>query len=125
MPLYDYVCATCGHEVEVMHSVDGHGPTVCPVCGGPMKKAIVAPAVHFKGSGWARKERSGSSSRPSRSSSDSDSGSGSGSGSGSDSGSGSGSGSVSGSSGDSAPSGGGNDSKAASADSARATKDPD
>jgi putative FmdB family regulatory protein len=68
MPLYDYVCANCGHEVEVMHSVHGHGPSTCSVCGGPVKKAIVAPAVHFKGSGWARKERTGSA-KPSRSTS--------------------------------------------------------
>lgn len=68
MPLYDYVCANCGHEVEVMHSVHGHGPSTCSVCGGPVKKAIVAPAVHFKGSGWARKERTGSA-KPSRSAS--------------------------------------------------------
>ena len=71
MPLYDYVCTNCGHEVEVMHSVHGHGPSVCSVCGGPMKKAIVAPAVHFKGSGWARKESSGGSSRSNRAPSDS------------------------------------------------------
>jgi putative FmdB family regulatory protein len=115
MPLYDYVCANCGHEVEIMHSVHGDGPTACPVCGGPMKKAIVAPAVHFKGSGWARKERSGSSSRPSRNSSDSDS----------SSGSGSGSESSGGSSNDSSSSGGGSESKAESADSAGTKKDPD
>ena len=75
MPLYDYVCTNCGHEIEVMHSVHGHGPSACSVCGGPMKKAIVAPAVHFKGSGWARKESSGGSSRSNRASSDSGSGS--------------------------------------------------
>jgi putative FmdB family regulatory protein len=83
MPLYDYLCANCGHEVEVMHSVHGHGPAACPVCGGQMKKAIVAPAVHFKGSGWARKDRSGSSARSSHASTDSGSDTGSGSGSGS------------------------------------------
>jgi putative FmdB family regulatory protein len=60
MPIYDYVCANCGHEVEVKHSIPGRGPATCSECGGPMKKAIAAPAVHFKGSGWARKERSGS-----------------------------------------------------------------
>lgn len=60
MPTYDYVCANCGLEVEVVHSIHGHGPSTCSSCGGPMKKAIVASAVHFKGSGWARKERSGS-----------------------------------------------------------------
>ncbi len=62
MPLYDYVCTKCGHEMEVMHSVHGHGPSACPKCGSPMKKTFAPPAVHFKGTGWARKERS--SSRP-------------------------------------------------------------
>jgi putative FmdB family regulatory protein len=60
MPTYDYVCASCGHRLEIMHSVHAAGPSACPVCGGPMKKAIGAPAVHFKGSGWARKEKSSS-----------------------------------------------------------------
>jgi putative FmdB family regulatory protein len=66
VPFYDYVCEKCGHEMEVMHSVHGHGPSVCPVCGGEMKKAITAPAVHFKGSGWARKERTGKAAKPAR-----------------------------------------------------------
>jgi len=61
MPTYDYVCADCGLEIEVVHAIHGHGPSACSSCGGPMKKAIVASAVHFKGSGWARKERTGSS----------------------------------------------------------------
>ena len=64
MPTYDYVCANCGLEVEVVHSILGHGPSSCASCGGPMKKAIVASAVHFKGSGWARKQRSESPKSP-------------------------------------------------------------
>jgi putative FmdB family regulatory protein len=66
VPLYDYVCSSCGHTMEVSHSIHGSGPSACPECGGPMKKALSAPAVHFKGSGWARKERSGGS-RPAKS----------------------------------------------------------
>jgi putative FmdB family regulatory protein len=86
VPFYDYICQKCGHEIEVMHPVHGHGPEACPQCGGPMKKALVAPAVHFKGSGWARKEKT---SKPSRSAAKSDSessesGAGSSSGSGAD-----------------------------------------
>ena len=65
MPFYDYVCQSCGNEMEVMHSVHAEGPSVCPKCGGSMKKTFAAPAVHFKGSGWARKERS-STSKPGR-----------------------------------------------------------
>ncbi len=58
MPLYDYDCANCGHRFEVIHGVHVDGPTSCPVCGGgPVRKAISAPAIHFKGSGWAKKER--------------------------------------------------------------------
>lgn len=59
MPYYDYVCSDCGHEMEVMHSVHGHGPAACPICHGQMRKAISAPAVHFKGTGWARSEPAG------------------------------------------------------------------
>ncbi len=60
MPIYDYRCDACGHRIEVVHGVHGHGPKVCPSCGteGRMRKLIAAPAVHFKGSGWAKKDRS-------------------------------------------------------------------
>jgi putative FmdB family regulatory protein len=58
VPLYDYVCAACGRRFEVIHGVHGDPPTSCPLCGkGPVRKAISAPAVHYKGSGWAKKER--------------------------------------------------------------------
>ena len=79
MPLYDYVCTNCGSRVEVMHSVHGHGPAKCGACGGSMRKAVSAPAVHFKGTGWARKERSGTpkSPSPARESENSDKGAGS------------------------------------------------
>ncbi|MFI5258383.1 MAG: FmdB family zinc ribbon protein [Candidatus Limnocylindrales bacterium] len=68
MPIYDYVCSKCGRTIEVMHAVHGHGPSTCTECRGPMKKAFSALAVHYKGTGWARNERS-SSGRPSRSTS--------------------------------------------------------
>lgn len=58
MPIYDYECANCRRLFEVVHGVHVPGPTSCPLCGGgPVRKAISAPAVHFKGSGWAKKER--------------------------------------------------------------------
>jgi putative FmdB family regulatory protein len=58
MPLYDYDCSACGRRFEVVHGVFAERPTVCPICGsGPIRKAISAAAVHYKGSGWAKKER--------------------------------------------------------------------
>ena len=60
MPIYDYACTRCGRVVEVVHGVNGQGPTACETCGGPMKKLLSSPAVHFKGSGWAKKDRGAS-----------------------------------------------------------------
>jgi putative FmdB family regulatory protein len=60
MPIYDYACTVCGRVVEVVHGVNGHGPQACETCGGPMKKLLSTPAVHFKGSGWAKKDRGAS-----------------------------------------------------------------
>jgi putative FmdB family regulatory protein len=58
MPFYDYVCTQCGRRIEVMHGINEDGPTTCEVCGGALKKAMSTPAIVFRGSGWAKKERS-------------------------------------------------------------------
>jgi putative FmdB family regulatory protein len=63
VPLYDYECRNCGHRVEVLHGVNDSGPTACAQCGGPMRKLLNTPAIVFKGSGWAKKDRSSSSGR--------------------------------------------------------------
>src|SRR5689334_12328144 len=97
MPTYDYLCPN-GHRFEVIHGVTADGPTSCPVCGeSPVRKAFSAPSIVFKGSGWAKKDRSATS-KPAGSSSKSSEGSSSSSGS-------SGSSSESGSSGSSSESG--------------------
>ena len=56
MPIYEYVCSACGRRIDVMHGINGTGPEACEACGGAMKKALTAPAIHFKGSGWAKKD---------------------------------------------------------------------
>lgn len=60
MPIYDYTCSKCRRVTEVIHGINDHGPKFCPECGaeGTMTKAFVAPTFHFKGSGWAKKDRS-------------------------------------------------------------------
>jgi len=71
MPVYDYTCAACGRRFEVLHGVHAEGPTSCPLCGeGPVRKAITAAAVHYRGSGWAKKERHAAASSSKRSGSD-------------------------------------------------------
>jgi putative FmdB family regulatory protein len=56
MPLYDYRCTACGRLVEVMHGIHDPGPAACTACGGSMQKVLSPPAIHFKGSGWAKKD---------------------------------------------------------------------
>ena len=56
MPIYDYRCSECGRVVEVIHAIGAEGPSACEVCGGAMRKALSSPAIHFKGSGWAKKD---------------------------------------------------------------------
>ena len=72
MPAYDYDCAACGRRFEVVHGVHADPPTSCPLCGkGPIRKAITAAAVHYRGSGWAKKERRATASSGSKAQSDS------------------------------------------------------
>ena len=60
MPVYDYLCGACGHLLEVVHGIQAEGPRFCPSCGveGRMKKAIASPTVLYRGSGWAKRDRS-------------------------------------------------------------------
>ena len=91
MPIYDYLCSNCGQTTEVIHGIDAPAPRYCPACGaeGALRKTFAAPTVHFKGSGWAKKDRSSSSGARAKSgaaaSSSTESGDGAGKGSGTDS----------------------------------------
>jgi putative FmdB family regulatory protein len=57
VPIYDYVCGSCGHRFEVIRGINEAGPHQCPECGGPVARAFVPPTIHFKGTGWAKSDR--------------------------------------------------------------------
>jgi putative FmdB family regulatory protein len=57
VPIYDYVCGSCGHRFEVLRGINEAGPHQCPECGGPVARAFMPPTIHFKGSGWAKTDR--------------------------------------------------------------------
>jgi putative FmdB family regulatory protein len=63
MPIYEYLCSACDHRADILHGINDPGPNFCPSCGreGTMKKQFAAPAIHYKGSGWAKKDRSATS----------------------------------------------------------------
>ena len=74
MPTYAYACADCGHAFDIVQSFSDDALTVCPECGGTLRKVFSAVGVVFKGSGFYRTDsRPGSSSDTSTSSSDSSS----------------------------------------------------
>ncbi len=59
MPVYEYACTACDHRADILHGINDPGPTFCPSCGseGTMRKLFAPPTIHFKGSGWAKKDR--------------------------------------------------------------------
>jgi putative FmdB family regulatory protein len=52
MPIYEYKCTECGSLFEVLQKVHDLPLQKCIRCGGKVQKAITAPAIQFKGSGW-------------------------------------------------------------------------
>jgi putative FmdB family regulatory protein len=53
MPIYEYRCEACGHELEALQKLSDPVLTICSACGEPrLKKAISAPNFRLKGSGW-------------------------------------------------------------------------
>src|SRR5512134_780602 len=65
MPLYEYLCESCGRTVEVIQGVGEAPPAICDRCGGALRKLLSAPAFSFKGTGWYVSDygRAGSSTR--------------------------------------------------------------
>lgn len=60
MPIYEYICTACDHRTDILHGLNDPGPNFCPSCGrdGTMRKQFAPPAIHYKGTGWAKKDRS-------------------------------------------------------------------
>lgn len=53
MPFYEYQCAKCGHEEEVLQKISDKPLKKCPACGKlTMKKKVSAAAFRLKGGGW-------------------------------------------------------------------------
>lgn len=90
MPTYSYACRDCEHRFDIQQAFTDDALTVCPQCGGGLRKVFSAVGVVFKGSGFYRTDSrsSGSTSTPATTSSSSAKDSGSSGGSSSDAGSG-------------------------------------
>jgi putative FmdB family regulatory protein len=54
VPTYEYTCTECGNPLEVVQSFSDDPLTVCPSCGGRLRKVFSAVGVVFKGAGFYR-----------------------------------------------------------------------
>lgn len=53
MPIYEYRCDSCGHELEVIQKISDAPLVTCPVCEcDALKKRVSAAGFRLKGSGW-------------------------------------------------------------------------
>jgi putative FmdB family regulatory protein len=53
MPIYEYRCSACGHEVEVLQKFSDTPLTDCRKCGKTsLEKKVSSTQFQLKGSGW-------------------------------------------------------------------------
>lgn len=77
MPIYEYECQKCGHQMEALQKMSDDPLKECPACGEhELKKLVSAAGFRLKGGGWYETDfKSGS--KKNLASSDKSSGSGS------------------------------------------------
>jgi len=64
MPIYEYRCDSCGHELEAMQKMSDPVLTDCPGCAKPgLKKLISVAGFRLKGGGWYETDFKGGSKR--------------------------------------------------------------
>lgn len=53
MPIYEYRCQACGHELEATQRIVESPLTLCPACNQPtLERLISMSSFHLKGGGW-------------------------------------------------------------------------
>ena len=65
MPIYEYRCAACGHELETLQKLSDSPLTDCPSCGqSRLTKLVSAAGFQLKGSGWYATDFKNSGAKP-------------------------------------------------------------
>lgn len=62
MPTYSYRCADCAHAFDIQQAFTDDSLSVCPECGGTLRKVFGNIGVTFSGSGFYRTDSRESSS---------------------------------------------------------------
>ncbi|MDQ2727837.1 MAG: FmdB family transcriptional regulator [Actinomycetota bacterium] len=56
MPTYEYTCKSCGEHTEAVQTFTDDALTVCPNCGGTLRKVFGNIGISFKGSGFYKND---------------------------------------------------------------------
>ena len=51
MPTYEYLCQACSHRFETWQKMIEDPLTICPECGGHIRRVLYPAGIVFKGSG--------------------------------------------------------------------------
>jgi putative FmdB family regulatory protein len=62
MPTYEYVCRDCRHQFETWQKMTDEPLTICPECGGQIRRMLFPAGIVFKGSGFYKTDHSNSNS---------------------------------------------------------------
>ncbi len=53
MPIYEYACSGCGHELEAWQKITEKPKKVCPICHArKLERLISNTSFQLKGTGW-------------------------------------------------------------------------
>lgn len=53
MPIYEYQCSKCEHQMEALRKISDEPLLDCPACGKPsLTKLVSAASFRLKGGGW-------------------------------------------------------------------------
>ncbi|MBT9537660.1 MAG: zinc ribbon domain-containing protein [Nitrospirota bacterium] len=63
MPIYEYECLSCKEVHEKIQKFADEQLTICPKCGGKLKKLISNTSFVLKGTGWYKTDYPSSTSR--------------------------------------------------------------
>ena len=65
MPIYEYKCSACSHELESLQKFADALLVTCPVCGkDALTKLVSAAGFQLKGSGWYQTDFKSSGAKP-------------------------------------------------------------
>ena len=65
MPIYQYQCDQCSHELEALQKMSDDRLVDCPECGAPsLRKKVTAAAFKLKGTGWYETDFKNSGKKP-------------------------------------------------------------